>query len=149
MRRPRGLLVAIVAASNLVACQRNPAGPGAGPLTAGRWMTEAGVCLNITKTTCSLVAGCGHGQFPQPIVRVDGTFDVDGTYRIEVGPVSIDPAPSAHFSGLVTDSRLILNVAPSGSLPSATYSMTPTSAGTCSLQCLALPTLKIRPRSND
>jgi hypothetical protein len=50
----------------------------------------------------------GHG---------DGTFDVDGTYRLEVGPASIDPAPPGHFSGSVSGSTLILNVLPSvGSL---------------------------------
>jgi hypothetical protein len=39
--------------------------------------------------------------------RADGTFDADITYRIEVGQISIDPAPPA-FSGSVTGSGLIL-----------------------------------------
>jgi hypothetical protein len=44
----------------------------------------------VTDSGCNLAVGCGHGQFPRPTVRADGTFDVDGKYRIEVGPISID-----------------------------------------------------------
>jgi hypothetical protein len=85
----------------------------------------------VTETECNLAVGCGHGHFSRPTVRADGTFDVDGTYRIEAGPISIDPAPPAHFWGSLTGSRLILNVMPSGSLPPASYAMTPTTGGTC------------------
>jgi hypothetical protein len=95
----------------------------------------SGACLSVTEIGCSLAIGCGHGEFPRPIVRTDGTFDVDGTYRIEVGPISINPPPPAHFSGSVTGSRLILNVVPTGSLPQASYSMTQTSVGTCPVPC--------------
>ena len=134
-RSARVLVLALVACCGLIACHNNPAGPEAGPLAAGRW-TGSGVCLSVTETICNLVVGCGHGQFPPPIVGVDGTFDVDGTYRIEVGPISINPAPPAHFAGSVTGSRLLLNVGPTGSLPPASYSMTPTSAGTCTVPCV-------------
>jgi hypothetical protein len=127
--------IAFVAWGGLLACNHAPTGPDAGPLAAGRW-TGDGACLSVTDAGCDLTVGCGHGQFAQPTVRADGTFDVEGTYRIEVGPISIAPAPSAHFSGTVTGSRLILNVMPSGSLPSASYSMVPTSAGTCSIACV-------------
>jgi hypothetical protein len=71
------------------------------------------------------------------MIRADGTFDVDGTYRIEVGPISIEPAPPAHFSGSISSSRLILTVVPTaGSLQLASYSMTPTSVGTCPIPCV-------------
>jgi hypothetical protein len=90
----------------------------------------------VADTSCSLAVGCGHGEFPRPTIRADGTFDVDGTYRIEVGPISINPAPPAHFSGAVTGSRLRVNVAPSGSLLPASYSMTSTTTGTCPIPCV-------------
>jgi hypothetical protein len=135
-RRPdRALFVALVACLYLGACHASPTGPGAGPLANGRWTGE-GACLSVNDSGCNLAAGCGHGQFPRPMIRADGTFDVDGTYRIEVGPISIDPAPPAHFSGSVTDSRLILYVMPSGSLAPASYSMTPTASGTCPIPCV-------------
>jgi hypothetical protein len=62
---------------------------------------------------------------------------VDGTYRIEIGPISIDPAPPAHFFGAVSGSRLILNVVPTvQSLPPASYLMTVTTAGACQSPCV-------------
>ena len=136
--RPRALrlfLVALVACGGLLGCNRNPAGPTAGPLATGRWAGD-GACLSVADTACNIAVGCGHGQFPRPTIRADSTFDVDGTYRIEVGPISIEPAPPAHFSGVVTGSRLTLNVTPSGSFPRASYSMTLTTAGTCSIPCV-------------
>ena len=91
----------------------------------------------MTETGCNLAVGCGHGQFPRPIIRPDGTFDVDRTYRLEVGPISINPAPPAHFSGSVNGSRFMLTVMPTGaSLPPAIYSMTRTSAGACPIPCV-------------
>jgi hypothetical protein len=90
----------------------------------------------VTNAGCDLTVGCGHGRFAQPTVRADGTFDVDGTYRIEVGPISIEPAPPAHFSGVVSGSRVMLTVVPSGSLPTASYSMIRTTTGTCSIPCV-------------
>jgi len=132
MRRV-GLL--IVFCGNVIACSHNPTGPGAGPLAAGRW-TGDGACLSVASAGCDLTVGCGHGRFAQPTVRADGTFDVDGTYRIEVGPISIEPAPPAHFSGVVSGSRVTLTVVPSGSLSPATYSMIRTTTGTCSIPCV-------------
>ena len=131
----RWLVAALVACGGLLACHGSPAGPGEGLIATSRWTGE-GACLSITDTGCNLAVGCGHGQFPRATVRADGTFDVDGTYRLEVGPVSVDPAPLAHFSGSVTGSRLVLNVMPSGSLLPASYSMTPTTAGTCPIPCV-------------
>jgi hypothetical protein len=129
------LALAALSCCSLFACHDNPAGPDEGPLANGRWIGE-GACLSVADTGCNLAVGCGHGQFPRPTIRADGTFDLDGTYRIEVGPVSIDPAPPAHFSGSVAGSRLILNVVPSGSLPPGSYSMTPTTGGTCPIPCV-------------
>jgi hypothetical protein len=93
--------------------------------------------LSVAESSCNFVAGCGHGQFPRPIVTADGTFEMDGTYRIEAGPVSIEPAPPAHFSGSVAGSRLTLTVRPTvASLPPASYSIIFSGAGTCSVPCL-------------
>jgi len=118
----------------LAACSRNPAAPTEGPLATGRW-TGDGACLSVADT-CDLTVGCGHGRFPRPTVRSDGTFDVDGTYRIEAGPISLDPPPPAHFSGALNGSRLTVRVTPSGSPPPASYSMTPTTAGGCTVPCV-------------
>ena len=131
----RRFVVLLLACVAVVGCHGNLSGPGEGPLAIGRW-AGGGACLSVAEATCNLVVGCGRGQFPRPVVSVAGTFNVDGTYRIEVGPISIDPAPPAHFSGTVTGSRLILNVEPAGSLPPASYSMIPTTTGTCSVPCL-------------
>jgi len=134
MRRRACLFtLAVVVWGSLLAC-RNPAAPNEEPLATGRW-TGDGACLSVADV-CNLAVGCGHGQFPRPTIRADGTFDVDGTYRIEVGPISIEPAPPSHFSGVVTGSRLILTVVPSGSLPRAAYVVTPTTAGTCPIPCV-------------
>ena len=120
----------------LIACDSNLAGPTVGPLATGRW-TGDGACLVVTDTSCNLAVGCGHGVFPRPTIRADGSFDVDGTYRIEAGPISIQIAPPAHFSGTLIGARLTLNVMPSGSLQPASYSMTPTTTtGTCPIPCL-------------
>jgi hypothetical protein len=134
-RTSRLFVVALLACGGLLGCHHNPAGPNEGLLATGRW-TGDGACLSVAGIECNLAVGCGHGQFERPTIRADATFDVDGTYRIEVGPISIDPAPAAHFSGTVTGSRLILKVTPSGSLPQASYSMTPTTAGTCPIPCV-------------
>src|SRR6266542_6917575 len=129
----RGRRACALAAGVLCWCASGCSGTPSEPrdtMLAGRWSGD-GACLAVTDQECNLTVGCGHGQFPRPIIRADGTFDVDGTYRIEVGPIAIEPAPPAHFSGVVTGSRLTLNVRPSGSLPSASYSTTSTTAGTC------------------
>jgi hypothetical protein len=52
------------------------------------------------------------------------------------GPISIEPAPPTRFSGVVTGSRLTVNVMPSGSRLPASYSITQTSAGTCPIPCV-------------
>jgi hypothetical protein len=87
---------------------------------------------------CDLVVGCGHGQFPPPAVHADGTFEVDGTYRIEVGPISINPAPPATFSGVLKGQTLTLSVTPGDrSAPPASYVLHLTDgAGRCAVPCL-------------
>jgi hypothetical protein len=138
MRRLRSLALVLVLFVSVVvfACGGNLAGPNGGPLATGRW-TGGGACLSVTDAACSLAVGCGHGQFPRPTLRADGTFDVEGTYRIEAGPISIDPAPPAHFSGSVNGARLMLTVVPAvGTLPPASYSLTLTTGGTCPIPCV-------------
>jgi hypothetical protein len=85
-----------------------PTQPAVATLLAGTWTGQG--CLSVASDGCDLVVGCGHGRFPIPVVRADGTFDVEGTYRVEAGPVSIDPAPPATFSGVVKGQTLTLTV---------------------------------------
>jgi hypothetical protein len=129
--------LAVAAACVVVAaCGGNPAEPRSGPLANGRW-TGNGVCLSVADSGCNLTAGCGHGQFPRPTIRDDGTFDVDGTYRVEIGPVTIEPAPPAHFSGSLVGSVLTVTVVPSNGLPTVTYSLGPSSTnGSCGVACV-------------
>jgi hypothetical protein len=130
-RLRRSALVLLVCGG--LACS-TPTGPG--PLPTGRW-TGDGACLSIADPVCNLTVGCGHGQFARPTVLTGGTFEIDGTYRIEIGPVSIDPAPPAHFSGVLVDDTLRITVVPSGAgLLPATYTMKPGFPGSCSVPCL-------------
>src|SRR5207249_4815937 len=130
----RAALGAVALGAFLTACH-GPTAPEQ-TLPIGRW-TGDGACLAVAETQCDVAVGCGHGQFPRPAVRADGTFDVDGTYRVEVGPISTDPPPPAHFSGSVRDGIVILTVVPSGGVPPrATFTMRPASAGRCPVPCL-------------
>src|SRR5262249_5155506 len=115
-RREKALRRALVALGSLCllvgACGGTPTEPSA--LPAARYAGSGnGVCLLVAAAGCDLVAGCGHGQFPPPTVRADGTFDVDGTYRVEVGPISINPPPPAKFSGVLKGQTLTVTVTPS------------------------------------
>ncbi|PYQ47426.1 MAG: hypothetical protein DMF59_18905 [Acidobacteria bacterium] len=127
--------IAIVLCFTLTACG-SPTEPRAIALGNGKWSGDGG-CLSVTDSGCDFAAGCGHGQFPKPTIRADGTFDVDGTYRVEVGPISINPAPPAHFSGSIAGDTLTLNVVPtSGTVLRPTFSMKPTTAGPCPIPCV-------------
>jgi len=119
------------------ACAETPTQPRNTTLTAGRWTGDGG-CLSVAADGCDLVVGCGHGQFPPPVVRTDGTFEVNGTYRIEVGPISINPAPPATFSGILKGQTLTLSVMPSDpSLRPASYVLQPTNGtGKCAVPCV-------------
>jgi hypothetical protein len=136
MVRLRALRLTLLVGAFVSGCHSSPTAPNSSPLAIGQW-TGDGACLSVANTGCNLVVGCGHGQFPRPTLRADGTFAVDGTYRIEAGPISIEPAPPAHFSGSMTGSRLMLTVVPSiTSLPQASYSMTLGGTGTCTVPCV-------------
>ena len=126
-------LVCLLAA----ACAGTPTQPRDTTLPAGQW-TGGGACLFVAADSCDLVVGCGHGQFAQPDVHADGTFAVSGTYRIEAGPVSIDPAPPAMFSGVLRGQSLTLRVAPSDpSLRPASYVLQLTNGtGKCAVPCV-------------
>lgn len=119
------------------ACAETPTKPGNTTLTAGRWTGDGG-CLSVAADGCDLVVGCGHGQFPPPVVRADGTFEVNGTYRIEVGPISINPAPPATFSGVLKDQTLTLSVKPSDPLPRPASYVLQLTNGTvkCAVPCV-------------
>jgi hypothetical protein len=121
----------------VAACTQTPTQSRDTVLPIGRWSGN-GVCLSVTAATCDLVAGCGHGQFPAPALRADGTFDVDGTYRIEVGPISINPAPPATFSGVLNGQTLTVTVTPRDpSTRPATYVLQLTNGtGTCTVPCV-------------
>jgi hypothetical protein len=129
------LAAVLVVCGAAFGCSHDVTAPSQGPLAISRWMGD-GACLAVTDDGCNFVAGCGHGVFSRPLVSREGTFDIDGRYRIEVGPISITPAPPAHFSGIVTDTHLTLTVVPGGTLSAASYSMTKTTAGTCLVPCL-------------
>jgi len=118
-------------------CRESPTEPRDTTLAVGRWVGD-GACLSVAQDGCDLVVGCGHGRFPVPAIRADGTFTVDGTYRIEAGPVSVNPPPAAMFSGTVGGQTLTLNVIPSDpSLRPASYVMQLTNAsGRCSVPCV-------------
>ena len=129
------LVIGVVVSSALAACSHNPNAPN-DALATGRW-TGDGACLSVTETICDLVVGCGHGQFARPTIHADGTFDVDGTYRIEAGPISINPAPAAHFSGFIRGAVLIIKVVPSvDTIPLAAYSVQRNGAGICTVPCV-------------
>jgi hypothetical protein len=119
------------------ACAETPTQPREMTLPTGRWAGD-GACLSVALDGCDLVVGCGHGQFPPPVLRADGTLTVDGTYRIEAGPVSIEPAPRAMFSGVLRGHTLTLSVTPSDpSLRPASYMLQLTNAsGRCSVPCV-------------
>ena len=121
----------------IAGCGGGPTDPRGGLLPAGRW-TGDGACLSVAESECDLAVGCGHGRFPRPTLDSNGTFDVGGTYRIEIGPVSIDPAPPARFTGTLSNSSstLTFRVVPAAPLPSASYVLHPAPAGGCPVPCV-------------
>jgi hypothetical protein len=137
VRAARDSVLFAAACCVLTTCGGNPNEPRPGPLASARW-TGGGACLSVADTGCNLTVGCGHGQFPRPTIRDDGTFDVDGSYRIEVGPVSVDPPPPAHFRGSLLGSTLTVTVVPTNGLPTATYVLTPSSSNgtSCGVACV-------------
>lgn len=118
-------------------CAETPTRPRDTTLTMGRWIGD-GACLSVAQDGCDLVIGCGHGQFPLPVLRADGTFEAQGTYRVEVGPISINPAPPATFSGISIGKTLTVRVTPSDpSLGPASYVLQLTGAsGKCAVPCV-------------
>jgi len=135
MRLTRIIAVGIV--SLVIAGCGAPTQPRDSILATGRWTGDNG-CLSVAVDGCDLVVGCGHGQFPAPVIHADGMFEVSGTYRVEVGPISIDPAPPATFSGVVKGQTLTITVAPSDrSVVPASYVLHLTNAsGKCAVPCL-------------
>lgn len=125
----------------LLACNGNPTEPHALAIASGKWSGD-GACLNVPGDSSSsriatLIAGCRHGTFPIPEIRSDGTFDVDGTYRIEAGPVSPNPPPPAHYSGSLTSTTLTLKVTPSDpAIQPATFRMHVDPNATCAPPCV-------------
>jgi hypothetical protein len=136
-RRAAWLVILAASLASLLVCAcAGPTRPYEGALPAGRW-SGSGACLSVGADVCDLVVGCGHGQFPVPILR-GGTFVVDGTYRIEAGPVGGDPAPPATFSGVLNGDLLIIRVTPTApSLVPASYVLEFTNgSGKCTVPCV-------------
>src|SRR5262249_43637043 len=105
-------------------------------LQLGRW-TGDGACLSVAESGCNLTVGCGHGQFARPTLRADGSFEIDGTYRIEVAPVGTTPAPPARFIGLATSFSVTIARSPTArGMPPGTYTTSPPPTGPCSLPCV-------------
>ncbi len=121
----------------VAACGGTPTKPRDTTLPTGRW-TGDGACLSVAADSCDLVVGCGHGQFPSPAIHPDGTFEANGTYRIEAGPMSVNPAPPATFSGVLSGQTLMLSVTPSdASLRPASYVLQLTNGtGKCAVPCV-------------
>ncbi len=119
------------------ACAGTPTQSGDKNLPTGRY-TGDGACLSVAADGCDLVVGCGHGQFAQPVVRSDGKFEIDGTYRIEAGPIGINPAPPAKFSGTWNGEKLTLTVTPSDpSIRAASYVLQLSNgSGRCTVPCV-------------
>jgi len=125
----------------LAACSGSPTEPRTSALANGVW-SGGGACLrvvsdpNVLPHTSTFTFGCGRGEFPTPDLRRDGTFDADGTFVIEVGPVSQNPPPPAHFSGRLQGATLTLTVTPQTLAP-ATYTLhyTP-AAAQCAVPCV-------------
>ena len=118
-------------------CAEAPTQPRDTKLPIGRFAGN-GACLSVAADGCDLVVGCGHGQFALPALQADGRFEIAGTYRIEVGPISINPPPPAIFSGILKDQTLTLTVAPSDpSLRRTSYVLQLTNAsGKCGVLCV-------------
>jgi hypothetical protein len=135
--RPTRIIAVGIVSLVIAGCAATPTQPRDTTLPAGRWTGDNG-CLSVAVDGCDLVVGCGHGQFPAPVVHADGTFEVSGTYRVEVGPISIHPAPPATFSGVVKGQTLTITVAPSDrSVAPASYVLHLTNApGKCAVPCL-------------
>jgi len=131
VRIPAAAIVCLLTST----CAGGPAEPTS--LPAGRWTGDA-ACLSVADQGCDFVAGCGHGRFPPPAVGRDGAFTVDGTYRIEAGPISIEPAPPATFSGIVSGSTITLAVIPRDpALRPASYVLRLTNgSGRCAVPCV-------------
>jgi hypothetical protein len=134
MRGRQHLAVVLLTVGVLSACRGGPTAPAGGPLAAGRWSGD-NACLSVAVNGCDLVVGCGHGRFPQPTLRADGTFEVDGSYRLEAGPISIDPPPPAHFAGAVTGTRLHLTMTPQ-TQAAMSFFLSSTNDGKCPVLCL-------------
>jgi hypothetical protein len=134
--RPRGTVAIGLVCLVTAACTRTPTQPR-DTLPAGRWSGD-GACLSVAETGCDLVVGCGHGQFAPPLLHADGTFEVTGTYRLEIGPIGITPPPPAAFSGVLRGQTLILHVTPGDpSLRPASYALQLTNgAGKCAVPCV-------------
>ncbi len=135
--RPTRIIAAGIVSLVIAGCGATPTQPRDTTLPAGRWTGDNG-CLSVAVDGCDLVVGCGHGQFPAPVIHADGMFEVSGTYRVEVGPIRIDPAPPAIFSGIVKGQTLLITVTPSDrSVVPASYVLHLTNAsGKCAVPCL-------------
>ena len=118
------------------ACAETPTMPReAAMLSAGAWTGDG--CLDVTTVQCELVVGCGHGVFSAPTIRADGTFDVEGTYRVEAGPISVNPPPPATFSGVLNGQTLTLTVTPrDGSKPASYVLHFSSTSGRCVTACV-------------
>lgn len=108
------LLAAIVLWS-CIACG-TPTEPGV-RIQNGWWTSSSGFGLYVQQGSASLAAGCGHGSFPLPTPRRDGTFEADGTFGFQGGPPPQGGAsyPPARFVGQTDGIHMTLTIQRSGS----------------------------------
>jgi hypothetical protein len=123
----RHALLFTVAIATLLGCSGGTptspiqaAQPAQVALAVGRWTSEGSACLSVASTESSLISGCWRGRFSTPVVRADGTFDVDGTFQFEAGPSRDTAGAPAHFSGTVNGTTLNLTVRQTAASATAT-----------------------------
>jgi hypothetical protein len=82
------------------------------PLTRGWWTSGNGWGLRVDTAAVSVFSGCGHGEFPTPQLGRAGSFDVDGTFAISVGPPPLpgNVDPPARFLGTVSGTQLTIRI---------------------------------------
>ena len=84
----------------------------AGPLSAGVWGGQQGN-LTVYADSATLDMPCAAGRLQSPLVAAnDGTFDVNGLYAVQAGPMRVGGPDwqSARYHGTRDDEQLTLTI---------------------------------------
>jgi hypothetical protein len=120
-------LVAIFAlAASLTACAKDSAtAPPATHLALGEWGGDRAQVVSGDAVT-EVTYGCTSGEFTGNIpLDASGRFAVNGTYDPSVGPISVDGAMPAQFSGLVEGNTLTFAIAVNDTVEKRVISLGP------------------------